>query len=412
MPDAESGARPVGQEGALSVAPGSRLLFAGVAYSLGVLIVGTNLPAPLYAVYRQQFHFSPLTITLIVSAYVGVLVPTLLLSGSLADAVGLRSVLVPAIVAAAVGAFLFARAAGTGQLFAARIVQGVAVGAASGPLTAALVRTEPSGDRAAASLLGAFMTTAGAGVGPVLAGFLAQYAPAPLELCFLVEIALLAPALAAVTALGPAGQRTGRWRPMRVHVPPAVRGQFVIAGAVSFLAWAVVYIVLALVPSYVIASMHSTNLLLGGVAAGLLLLCAAVTQPVCRGWKPERSQPVGLVLLMLGLAGLIAAGAFGSTVLLLATLAVTGVGQGLGFMGALRKVNEIAPPGSHAGVASAFYVVTYLGGGGPVILVGLLATRIGLVPAVQLAAVALAACCLATLAALRGPAPARSAGGG
>lgn len=393
-------AKPVGQERILPAAPGRGLLFAGLAYSLGVLIVGTNLPAPLYAVYRQQFHFSPLTITLIVSAYVGVLVPTLLLCGSLADAVGLRAVLVPAVVAAAAGALVFATAAGTGQLFAARIVQGLAVGAASGPLTAALVRTEPAGNRARASLLGAFTTTAGAGIGPVLSGVLAQYAPAPLALCFVIEIGLLVPALAAVAALGPPERRAARWRPLRVHVPAAVRGRFAIAGAVSFLAWAVVYIVLALVPSYVIASMHSRNLLLGGVAAGLLLLCAAVTQPLCRDWRPERAQSTGLLLLMLGLAGLIAAGELASIGLLLATLAVTGVGQGLAFMGALRRVNEIAPAGSHAAVASAFYVVTYLGGGGPVVLVGLAATRIGLVMAVQVAAVALAACCLGTLVAL------------
>lgn len=52
-------------------------------------------------------------------------------------------------------------------------------------------------------------------------------------------------------------------------------------------------------------------------------------------------------------------------------------------------------------MASAFYVVTYLGGGGPVIVVGLLAIPLGLVPAVQLAAGVLALACLAVLVAVR-----------
>jgi MFS family permease len=379
--------------------PRGRLRFTGLAFALGVLILGTNLPSPLYAVYGHRFGFSPLTITMLVSVYVAVLVPALLMCGSLADSAGLRRVVVPAILAAALGAVLFAAADGTGWLFAARSVQGLAVGAASGPLTAALVATEPAGNQARASLLASLMTTCGAGLGPVLAGGLAQYAPAPLVSCYLLELGLLAVALGVVATLRGGGR--GRARMRLPRIPAEIRTPFAVAGAVSFLAWAVAYIVLGLVPSYVEGAVHSGNLLLGGGAAGMLLLCAAVAQVAFARWAPERTMPAGLVLLVLGLVGLVAAGLLSSVPLLLSTVAVTGIGQGLAFMGALRRVNDLAPPSERAGVASAFYVVTYLGGGGPVIVVGLLAIPLGLVPAVQLAAGVLALACLAALVAVR-----------
>lgn len=379
--------------------PRGRLRFVGLAFALGVLIVGTNLPSPLYAVYSHRFGFSPLTITMLVSVYVAALVPALLVSGSLADTVGPRFVLVPAIVIAAIGAVLFASATGTGWLFAARAVQGLAVGAASGPLTAALVVAEPMGKRARASLIAALMTTGGAGLGPVLAGGLAQYAPAPLVLCYLLEIALLAVALVVVATLRNHGQVRAALR--RPRIPAEIRGPFLVAGMVSFLAWAVAYIVLGLVPSYVERELHSSDLLLSGGTAGMLLLCAAVAQVAFARPGPERTMPAGLVLLILGLVGMVGAGLLSSMPLLLGTVALTGVGQGLAFMGALRRVNDLAPPSGRAGVASAFYVVTYLGGGGPVIVVGLLAIPLGLVPAVQFASGGLAVACLLTLVVLR-----------
>ncbi len=63
----------------------SRNAFWCGGVALLVLIVGTNLPSPLYAVYAQRFGFSPVVLTLIFATYAGALVPALLLAGSAAD---------------------------------------------------------------------------------------------------------------------------------------------------------------------------------------------------------------------------------------------------------------------------------------------------------------------------------------
>jgi predicted MFS family arabinose efflux permease len=383
-------------------APRSRLRFAGLGYALTVLLTGTNLATPLYATYERLFRLSPLDVTLLVAVYAAAVVVALLICGPLSDTAGYRPVLIAGLAAAAGGAALLAAASGPGWLFAGRAVQGLAVGTCSGALTAGLVLTEPRGRRARASFLAATATTAACGAGPVLAGGLAQFGPAPRTLSYLVEIGLLLPALAVVAALPPSlGAAGGRWRPRWPHLPAAIRSQFLLPAAVSLLAWSVAYVVLALVPSYTATALGSSNLLVDGSAAGSLLLVAAAAQAACRTWPAGRAQAAGLAGLTTGLAGLIAAGLTGSAAVLFAAMAVAGGGQGLAFMGGMRRINEIAPAGGRAGIVSMFYVVTYTGSGLVTAGVGLLATHLGLSVSVQVFAAVLAAACLLTLAAAR-----------
>jgi MFS family permease len=378
--------------------------YAGLGYALAVLLAGTNMPTPLYAGYERAYRLSPFDVTLLVAVYAGAVIIALLVCGPLSDAVGYRWVLAAALAAAAAGAGLLAAASGPGWLFAGRAVQGLAVGSASGALTAGLVLTEPRGRRARASLLAAIATTAACGAGPVLAGALAQFAPRPHVLCYLVEIGLLLPAIAvAATLPGSLGRAGQRWRPRRPRVPPAIRGEFLLPAVVSLLAWAVAYVTLALVPSYTATALSGTrlganNLLIDGSAAGSLLLCAAAAQAVFRSLAPRRAAAAGLALLVIGLLGLILAGAAGSAALLFATIAVTGAGQGLAFAGSVRQINDLAPPAERAATVAMFYVVTYAGSGLATAGVGLLASQFGLVASVRVFAVMFAAASVAMLA--------------
>ena len=378
-----------------------RLRFAGLGYALAVLLTGTNLATPLYATYEHVFHLSPLDVTLLVAVYAAAVVVALLVCGPLSDTAGYRPVLVAGLAAAACGSALLAAASGPGWLFAGRAVQGLAVGTCSGALTAGLVLTEPRGRRACASFLAATATTAACGFGPVLAGALAQYAPAPRTLSYLVEIGLLVPAAGAAALLPGSLGRTGqRWRPRGPSLPAPIRAAFLGPAVVSLLAWAVAYVVLALVPSYAAAALGGSNLLVDGAAAGSLLLVAALAQAACRSWDPARAQQAGLIGLTAGLLGLIAAGLAGSVAMLFGAMAVAGAGQGLAFMGGIRRINEIAPAADRAGTVAMFYVVTYAGSGLVTVGVGLLATLLGLTASVRWFGAVLAAACLLMLATL------------
>ncbi|GAB3965293.1 MFS transporter [Actinoallomurus acanthiterrae] len=372
--------------------------FRGAAYTLLVLLAGTNLPTPLYRGYQRAFGFSPLVVTLIFAAYVAALIPSLLVAGPLSDAVGRRRVLLPAVGLAAVGALVFALATGTAWLFAARIAQGVALGAASGALSAVLTELEPNGDRRRAALVTTVASVGGLGAGPLLSGLLAQYAPAPRVLPYVVEIALLVPAAVAMAALPP-GRAAARWRPQRPRIPAAMRRVFAASGVAGFLAFAVIGLFLTLVPPYVATLARSANLALSGGAVALMLGSSAVAQVVAYGRRPVTVRAAGLPLLAAGLVLLAVAGAVASLPLLLTATVVAGAGQGLVFLGSLTLVNNGAPAERRAEVMAGFFVVIYLGVGVPVIGVGLLATATGLLTAVQDFAYVTAALCLTVLAA-------------
>ncbi|MER7025448.1 MULTISPECIES: MFS transporter [Streptomyces] len=378
---------------------GSRGRFWAIAYTLLFLLTGTNVPTPLYRGFQEKFGFSPLMVTLIFAVYVAALVPSLLIFGPLSDAIGRRKVLVPAVVVAALGSLAFALATNVTWLFGARLLQGLAVGAASGALTAALNEAEPTGNRRRAALVSTVASVGGLGTGPLLAGVLAQYAPAPYELPFLVEITLLVPAFLAM-ALLPTTLPTVKWRPRRPSIPPSVRGVFGTSGTASFLAFTVVGLFLALVPAYVTKLSGSHNLALAGGAVTLMLACSCLAQLAAYGGKARTLQITGLALLAVGLVLLAVAGGISSLALLLVATVIGGAGQGMAFLGSITEVNRTAPPGRHADVISSFYVVVYLGVGVPVIGVGFLARVISLLEAVQWFSAVVAVLCLIDLIAL------------
>jgi hypothetical protein len=78
----------------------------------------------------------------------------------------------------------------------------------------------------------------GLGLRPLLAGLIAQYGPAPRVLPFIVEIVLLAPAMAVVATL-PAPRSRMQWQPRRPQIPAHMRAVFAASAAPAFLAFAV-----------------------------------------------------------------------------------------------------------------------------------------------------------------------------
>jgi MFS family permease len=363
-------------------------MFACCAFALLVLIVGTNLPSPLYAVYARQFGLSPVVLMLVFATYAAALMPALLLAGSMADAFGYRRVLLPAMAIGLAGALVFAYADSAGALFLARALQGASVGISSGALTAALAHTEPGGRTHRASLVTSLVTTAGGGLGPVIAGACATWLPAPTRTCYLIEAIILIVAGTGLMSLPPALGRSDRhWRVSMPQIPATRRGLFARACATSFTGWAVTAVFLSIVPSYVHALAGNGDLLLAGVAAGLVLLVAAATQLLAVRMPTRALQRDGLCALAGGTVLLLVAGSTGLPVLVIAAAILAGIGQGLAFMGALRAANQAAPANARAAVISAFYIATYLGVGAPVVGVGLLATIIGTATGVDVFAV-------------------------
>jgi MFS family permease len=331
------------------------------------------------------------------STYALTVIPCLLVFGPWSDAVGRRAVLLAGVVLGALAAGVFAAARGVAWLFAAQVVEGVAMAAVQGSAVPALVETHPHEDRARASLVGSATTVAGAALGPLAAGLIATIGPWPRRVPYLVELPLLvATALVLWAALPRRDGAARQWRPLRPSVPASIRPRFTAAATAAFLAWAVVSLFLSLIPSYVSELLHTTDVALVGALAAVVLGCAAVVQLAARQLAARPSQAAGLLLVASASAALVVVAHVRHLPVIAAASVLAGLGLGLVFRGALIEVNAIAPSDRKGEVVASFYVVVYLGTALPVIGTGVVALATGLLTAVQVFGYVVGAGCLLT----------------
>lgn len=380
---------------------GNGRAFAATCAVLVVITVGVNMPPPLFPRYVDAYGLSAFEVTSIFATYTLAIAPTLLVFGPLSDAIGRRPVLIFALVAAAAGAVVLSTAQNEWWLYVGRALQGVAVGACQGPAAAALADTHPRGDVARAALVGTLTICVGSAVGPISAGVLAQYLPAPLHLSFLVELVLVMVVLVALLMNYPRTPPSGvpRVRISWPSVPAGIRLRYARATCTGVLSWIIPGLFVALAPTILHTTLRSDNSVVAGGVVGLMLVSSALAQLGTRRVGPQVLQVLGLALLVAGLGILVAAASAGSVLLCGLSAGIAGVGQGLAFSGSAQVIGTLAPSGRRGNVLSLFFVAIYVGVTVSVLGVGLLAVKIGLVPAVRVFSMAATAGCLASAAA-------------
>jgi MFS family permease len=374
--------------------------FLLVAAGLFVMLMASNLPTPLYAVYRVRLGFPAVELTLIFATYSIVLVPSLLIFGQLSDRLGRRRVIAAGLAGGTVSLALFASADGTAWLFAARAVQGLATGLMTAAAAAALVELEPGGHHGRAAVAIVLGNNGGSAAGPLIAGMLAQWAPDRLVLCYLVGIACVALALLGVLSIPDPVSASGRWRLQRPSVPAPVRGRFARAALSGATVWAVGGLFLSVVPSYAADLLHTGDLaLLGAITALMLAASCAGQLLLLRGEvQPRNAQPAGLVMLAAGVGSLVLAFPLHSLAAVLVAAILAGLGLGVVLFGAQKDINLLAPNERRGEVTAAFITCLYAGVAITTIGTGLLADAYGLATAVTIIGCALIAAACATIA--------------
>ncbi len=374
--------------------------FLVVAGAWFAMMAGSNVATPLYATYEREFGFSSAVLTLVFATYALCLAPSLLLFGQLSDRLGRRRVMAAGFATATLGLALFAIAAGLAWLFAARAVQGLAVGMISGAAAAALVELDPAPHEDRAALFAALAQAGGSASGPVIAGVLAEWAPKPLVLPFVLFAAIGVVATVAVLAIPEPGRVVaGRLRVVRPNVPSEIRTLFARVSVTGAAVWAVAALMLSVVPSYAAELLDTSNLALLGAVSAVTLATSCVAQIAARRSHAHvRMQAVGLTLLALGLVALVLAFPARSLLVLLLAGLLTGTGHGIAFLGAQAQLNLAAPPDRRGEVNAAFYTLIYLGVATCVISTGLLTLEVSLETAVTVFSATLAAIALATAA--------------
>lgn len=352
---------------------------AAAVFAIGM--AGTTLPIPLYGLYREELGFSELMVTVVFAVYALGVIATLLLAGNVSDETGRRPVLLAALGFSAASALCFLFEGGLPALFAGRLLSGFAAGLLSGAATVTVMELAPPGRAAGAGLAATAANMGGLGCGPLLAGLLAEYAPWPLRLPFVVHLALIA-AAAVLTWLLPetvtsSGRRL-RLRPQGLAVPPQVRGVFAPSALAAFAGFSLLGLFTAVAPAFVAETLDVHNLALAGLVVFSVFLASTAGQALMGRVGERRALPGGCFVLVAGLVLVAASLLLASLPLLVAGALCGGLGQGLAFRGAVTAISAAAPPEHRAATVSAFFVIAYLGISLPVVGVGALTLGIGL----------------------------------
>jgi len=338
---------------------------------------GSNQFVPLLLVYRHKLGLGTGTLEAMFGSYALGLIPGLLLAGPLSDARGRRKVVAPAAGLSLAASVVLVAGSGTvALLFLGRLMAGISNGAAFAAGTAWLRETSlaPIGtaSRDGAARRAAIAMTAGFALGPLVAGLLAQWAPAPTIVPYLPHIALMAVVLLLLSRSPETVAPTAR-RPVRFWVP-AVRSPRFRLTVAPMAPWvfAAPAIAFALLPSVVGAEDAVDGIAVAAAIAALTAVAGVLVQPLARRLEAQtqnnRAGIAGLLVLGAGLAlGAVTVQAQQPWLLVPCALAF-GCAYGLCLVAGLIEVGRLADDDALAGLTAVYYALTYLGFAAPYLL--------------------------------------------
>ncbi len=353
--------------------------FWTVAFSFLALTAFSTAPSALYGLYQQQEQLSSLTITIVYAVYSAGVVASLLLAGHVSDWYGRRAVLIPALVLAGVAALVFIAWKSLTGLLVARVLTGVALGAAVATATAYIADLDAAPDGSVTRRSGIVATVANIGglaLGPLVAGVLAQYAPAGLTLPYVVLLAALIAATVAV-AVAPEGHQPVHprpsYRPQRLRAPARARGRFIAATTGAFLIFAVGGLFAGLAGAFLAGPLHHPSAALTGFAILLNFGAGVLVQTTTTHWPASRLIAAGLAPTIIGLMVLVASAwtSPASLALFLIGGAVVGAGGGAILRGSLTVVIGTAGAADRASALATFFTAAYVGLALPVLGLGI-----------------------------------------
>ncbi|SSC24797.1 Major facilitator superfamily protein, partial [Klenkia terrae] len=357
-----------------------------VALAMFAIGWGANQFVSLLVAYRRDEGLSSVDVSALVGVYALGLIPALLLLGPVSDARGrgpvLRAAAVVSVLATAVLLLdqLWA-------LYAGRLLAGVASGAAfaagsawvrelSGPAWDPTTVPGTGARRAATAL------SAGFGLGPLVAGLVAQWAPHPLTVAYLPHLVL---GLAVLVPLWRSPETVPR-SDTRVPLRTAVRIASVrqprfrrLVTPVAPWVFTAATVSLAVLPGLLadgggVAAEYAVAV--NAVVAGLTLGTGVLVQPLARRLAAADTRPAARLGTAAVVAGLVVAVAYAAAPtpwLLVPTALLLGAGYGCCLVAGLLETQRVAAPHELAGLTGVFYALTYLGFAAPLVLAALTA---------------------------------------
>ncbi|MFH8980479.1 MFS transporter [Streptomyces varsoviensis] len=381
--------------------------FALDASILAALLAASSAPTPLYPLYQDRWGLSALAVTVVFSAYALALLLALLTTGALSDHLGRRPVLAGALTVAAASMALLATADGAVSLTIARVLQGLATGAATSAAGAALLDLENPRRPGRSALTNSVTPAAGMAAGVLVSTLLVRYAPTPTVTVYaLLAAVFLAQAIGVAFMTETAHRHAGALRSLRPRpsVPATVRRTLPAAGAAVATVWALGGFYSSLGPALVRLVAPDAPQAARGMVFFTLSATAALTVWTLRRRAP-RATLTGGGLAVLPAAALTLTGLHGAGLpAVYGGAALAGIAFGAVSQGAMRMLLASLAERDRAATLAAYYILSYLSMSLPAIAAGAATQRYGLgatAHAYAIGAAVLAPAALATLNATR-----------
>jgi MFS family permease len=348
-----------------------------VAFAFLIVMAFATLPSPLYGIYRTRDDLSALMITVIYAIFAGGTILTLLRDASIAPRIGRRGMMLGAVGIMMVAAGVLAVWKDLPALLIGRLLTGVSVGLAAGTAITYLVelrlRADPNASVTRARTIGTSVNVGALGVGPLIAGCLAEWVSYPLTVPYLVMLALGAIALIGLGVVPETGTPTPRRtaerptrsrRSARLPVP---------AGAATLAAFSANGLFAGLSGLFLATTFGRPSHALSGATLFLVFSCGVASQLATVKLKASRVLALGTVSMLVGLVLLVVSVRLSTPSLLLFLLggALIGAGAGAVFKGTTGIVLEASAPEDRVAMTSALLIALFVGLSVPVIGAGI-----------------------------------------
>ena len=355
--------------------------FWAVAFAFLVVMAFATLPSPLYGLYRIRDHLSAFMVTVVYAVFAAGTIAALISVRFVAARAGRRGTMFAAVATMMAAAGLLAAWKALPGLILGRLITGGAVGLAAGTAITYMielrVRQDPNANLIRARNIGTAVNVGALGLGPLLAGFLAQWVTRPLTVPYLLFVALGAVALAGLAATPetvapgsafPASRGTESSRSVGILVPGAVA---------SLAAFSANGLFAGLSGLFLATTLHHRSHALAGATLFLVFSSGVASQLATNRLPASRVLVIGTISMVAGLVLLVTAVRLSAPSLPLFLLggALMGAGAGAVFKGTTGLVLEATAPENRLAITSDLLIAVFVGLSIPVIGVGVALDR-------------------------------------
>lgn len=355
--------------------------FSLIAFAFVTAMAFSTVPTPLYPLYMAKDGFSTFMVTVVFAAYAVGVVVSLVLAGHISDWVGRKKILIPAIGLELIAALLFLTNTSLPVLLVARLVTGLGVGMVTATATAHLhelhTAHRPGASAQRFELVSTAANIGGLGVGPLVAGLLAQWVTGPLRTPYIVFAVLLLASIVAI-ALTPetVEEQLVRpaYRPQRISVDHGDRAGYTAAAAAGFASFAVFGLFTSVAPGFVAGALHHPSRALAGLIVFAVFGAAAAAQSLTTRLTTAAKRRLGLLAQAAGVTTLVIGMHAANLTAFLVGGIMAGIGAGVLFKASLGTVAALAVPAKRSEALAGLFLISYLGLTAPAVGIGV-ATR-------------------------------------